>query len=66
MNYKQELKQGIQKLYNSFYNWIKPKTEDPWWVAFPKFIAKLPVVLLVIAFSPVLFILIFILFLIAI
>jgi len=66
LSYRKELREGIQKNYRKFHNWMKPNPDEPWWISIPKFILKLPVVLLVIAFSPVLFVLIFILFLIAI
>lgn len=52
----QALQQYTLKQLKEFKEWLKPNPADPWWMKIGKGLVKSGVVLLLIAFSPVILI----------
>lgn len=55
----------IKDLVNDFWRWLKPNPNDHWLLQILKSIAKLPLVLLLILCSPILIVVLLLIFLIA-
>lgn len=60
-----EISQKIKGVANEFWNWLMPTPTDHWFIQILKSIAKLPLVLLLILCSPILIVVLLIIFLIA-
>ncbi len=61
----QELASLIRSGFSSFGAWLKPSPDDHWSLQSLKILAKIPVVLLAVALSPLLLVVLLLVFLIA-
>jgi hypothetical protein len=69
-NKKQSITQVIsakvRDVANDFWKWLKPNPTDHWLIQILKSVAKVPLVILLVLCSPILFVVLLIVFLIAI
>ncbi|MFC3198163.1 hypothetical protein ACFOET_11125 [Parapedobacter deserti] len=65
LTYRQEIRNFVRRLSGNFIEWLKPSPDDHWSVQILKTIGKIPVVLLLVALSPVLLVVLLLVFLIA-
>ena len=61
----QQIADNIGRIYRGFINFLKPTPTDHWAMQVLKSLAKIPLVLLLILFSPVLVVVLLIVFIIA-